>query len=80
VANCPGDRIIVWAIVVLALLLFGGTHLIIVSGVGLSRKGSPSGRLKLVIYFAQVRVVSTAAQIVVAAGSSLGVGIPVPSC
>ena len=54
VASCASDRKVVWVIVVSALLVVGAVHLTVVSGVGLAASKAPSGRLKLVIYFAQV--------------------------
>ncbi len=55
VAKCPHDRKIAWVVVVTALLFVGAVQLTVVSGVGRSRAAAPSGRLKLVIYYAQVR-------------------------
>jgi hypothetical protein len=54
VVNCAREQRMVWSLVVLALLCVGGVQLVVVSGVGLSRKTAPSGRLKLMIYYAQV--------------------------
>ena len=56
VSKCAQDRKVVWVIVIAALLLVGGVHLTVVSGVGLTSTKAPSGRLKLLIYYAQVGV------------------------
>ncbi len=55
VSSCAQDRKVLWVVVVIALLVVGAVHLTVVSGVGLSRSKAPSGRLKLLIYYAQVR-------------------------
>ncbi len=55
-SKCAQDRKVVWVIVIAALLLVGSVHLTVVSGVGRSSTKAPSGRLKLLIYYAQVGV------------------------
>jgi hypothetical protein len=54
VAHCPQDRRLFLAVVVPALLLVGVLQLVVVSGVWVGVKSAPSGRVKLLIYFAQV--------------------------
>ncbi len=55
VTRCGQDRPILWMLVVVALLIIAAVHLTVVSGLGRSGDITPSGRLKLLIYYAQVR-------------------------
>ncbi len=51
--SCTEDKKVVWVMVIVALLFVGLMHLTVVSGVGLAKDKAQSGRLKLLIYYAQ---------------------------
>jgi hypothetical protein len=52
---CPRDAGLIWSVLVLGTLASAALQVTFVSGVWLAR-GPPTGKMKLVIYFAQVRV------------------------
>jgi hypothetical protein len=54
-SSCASDRFVVWSVIVVGEVVAALLQLTVVSGVWLTSPGRPTGRMKLAIYWSQVR-------------------------